>query len=162
MNATTDDVLNDVVNNNNRDQNNEINKAAAIRKALQILNVETKPQDVVDYLKREHSVEVSAAYVSVVKGQLMRKVNCQTFEALRLARKLVKETGSINNARSALEALQEEMDRTASLCNLYEGQMVEIDMRLDDTERPLDQKDRRELTMEKKRIQKLLDALEES
>jgi regulator of PEP synthase PpsR (kinase-PPPase family) len=163
----TDDVLNDVVNGNGHAATQTIsnghdgNKAAAIRRAFQVMTAEAKPSDVVDYLKREHGIEVTAAYVSVVKGQLMKKINNHSYEAIRLARKLVKETGSPQNARNAIDAVVEEQERTASLRNLYEGQLAEIDLRLDDDDRALDPKDRRELTMEKKRIQRLLDALDE-
>jgi len=160
--TTTDEILSDVVNGTAHPvSNGHENKAAAIRRAFQVLNGEAKPSDVVEYLKREHDLEVTAAYVSVVKGQLMRKINNHSFEAIRLARKLVRETGSAQNARNAIEAVVEEQERTASLQSLYEGQMAEIDLRLEDEDRPLDPKDRRELTMEKKRIQKLLDALDE-
>ena len=156
----TDEVLSDVVSAP-PNGNESGNKASAIRRALQVVPADAKPADVVEYLKQEHGIEVTAAYVSVVKGQLMKKVNNHSYEAIRLARKLVKETGSPQNARNAIDAIVEEQERTSSLRSLYEGQLAEIDLRLDDADRVLDPKDRREMTMEKKRIQKLLDALDE-
>jgi hypothetical protein len=157
-----DEILNDVVNSNGSNNNFDGgNKASAIRRALQVLATDAKPSDVVEYLRKEHNLEVTAAYVSVVKGQLMRKINNHSYEAIRLARKLIKETGSPSGARSAIEAVIEEQERTSSLRSLYEGQLAEIDLRLDDEDHPIDPKDRRELTQEKKRIQRFLDALDE-
>lgn len=137
----------------------DINKGAAIRRAFQFLPADSKPSEVVAYLKRELDLDVSIAYVGAIKGEIMKRVSCQTFEAIRLARKLIKETGSPENARFALDAVQDEIDRTASLRSLYENQLTEVTLRLEDTERPLENREKTELRTEKKRIEALLKAL---
>jgi hypothetical protein len=150
-------ILSDLINNTS----SEPNKAALIRKAFQVMDSESKISDVVDYIKREHNIDVGPAYVSTIKQQVARAMNTQTYEALRLARKLVKEVGSIAAAKKTLEALAEEQDRVAMTRNHYTTQLEEIDFRLGDIERPIDPKDKRELTREKQRIERLLNALED-
>lgn len=156
----SDLVLDELVNDNSSEQRRNAGKAGAIRRALQVIP-DGKPTEIADYLKREHNIEVTPAYVSVVKGQVSKKVFNLSFESLRLARKLMAETGGLEPAKRALEAVVEEQERTTSLTVLYGDQMAEIDLRLEDTERPLDPKDKRELLSEKRRLQKLLDALQE-
>lgn len=80
---------------------------------------------------------------------------------MRLAKKLVAEAGGTEPAKKAIDAVVDEQERTASIKSLYSEQMSEIDLRLEDKERPVSQNDRRELFNEKRRLQKLLDALQE-
>lgn len=140
----------------------EVNKSAIIKKALQTKGIDAKPVDIVEYIKTEHNVVVSAAYVSAIKSNICRKTSSTTlsFEAILLARKLVKETGSILGAKNALDSLVEEQERNSSLRELYDKQVNDIDARLVNKQRPLDQLDRRELTNEKRRIQQILKAME--
>jgi hypothetical protein len=158
--SDTDRVLEDVVSSRNKEPET-LNKAAAIRKALQVTSSETKPSEITEYLKREHNIDVSPAYVSMIKSQLMKRVNNHPYETLRLAKKLIRETGSASAAKLAIEAVLEENEMTEATRNRYTAQMAEIELRLGDEEKPLDAKDRRELGNEKRKITKLLEALEE-
>lgn len=152
-------ALDELTNENSTERRNS-GKAGAIRRALQLLP-ESKPSEIAEYLKREHNIEVTPAYVSVIKGQLSRKVFNLSFETMRLAKKLVAEAGGTEPAKKAIDAVVDEQERTASIKSLYSEQMSEIDLRLEDKERPVSQNDRRELFNEKRRLQKLLDALQE-
>lgn len=148
----TTSVVNDVITvNEKRD-----NKADAIRRALQTQEDST-PTQIAEHLKHQ-GIDVTPAYVSVIKGQVMRKAFNNSFEALRLARKLIKETGNTEGAKRAIEAVGEEIERSNVLRTTYTEQLNEIEIHLG---KNLDPKDRRELTNDRKRIQKLLAALED-
>lgn len=154
----TEEVLEEITTN--ADNKRGSGKAGAIRRAFQILP-EAKPSEIVDYLQREHNIEVTGAYVSVIKGQLARKAFNLSFESLRIAKKLISACGSVEVAKRAIDAVLEEQERTSSLTNFYSEQMTEIDLRLEDEDQPLDQTEKRDLMNQKKRLQKLLDALQE-
>lgn len=156
---TTAELLADVLNGNDAEKQ-DTNKASAIRRAFQVLTADAKPLEVVEYLKREHGIEVSAVYVSSIKGQLARKANIQSFEAMRLAKKLVKEVGSVSAARVVLDAVQQEQDSLAETRNRYTTQLKDINDRLTNDEKPLSNVEKRELLAEKRKVTKLLESLE--
>lgn len=152
----SNNLLDDVAQNTS---SVETNKAAAIRKAYQALG-DVRPAEIVEYVKQTTGIEVQSTYVSVVKQQIMKSISQQpSYEALRLARKLVREVGSIQAARKTLDALCDEHDRVHGLRQYYGNQLSEIETML--SEKQMDPKDRRDLQKEKARINTLLTALEE-
>lgn len=157
----TQELLADVLNSNSSVDRNDINKAAAIRRALQVLSGDAKPMEVVEYLKREHNIDVSAVYVSAIKAQTARKVGLVGFESLRLAKKLVKEAGSVSAARAVLDVIQQEQESLAETRNRYQTQLKDIEDRLTDTARPLTNNEKRELLADKRKVAKLLESLED-
>jgi hypothetical protein len=156
-----DQAVEDVVNGINGDgQTNSISKAAAIRKTLQNVAPETKPAEIADLVKQQHGIDVTPAYVSLVKSQVMRKVNTQPYQVLRIAKKLIRECDGVKGAKEAIDAVMDEMEMTKETRSRYESLSAEIDMRLEDTERPLDPMEKRELQNEKRNILKLIEALD--
>lgn len=141
----------------------EVNKAAAIRVAMELFP-NAKPAEIVEYLKNEKGIEVSTMYVYTVRQSKSRKEEVQfeppSFEAVRLAKRLVKEVGSIAAARNVLDGVTEEIDQLSETRNRYTVTLNEIDSRLDDKERPLTAKDRQELFADRRKIASLLKSLE--
>lgn len=160
--TTTQELLSDVLSDRSGDTGmNDVNKAGAIRRALQVLGSNARPGEIAEYLKREHGISVSTMYVSCIKSQTVTKATATSYEAIRIAKRLVKETGSVAAARNALDAIQQEQESIAENRNRYQDTLKNIDTRLGDSTRPLTNNEKRELMNEKRKVAKLLTSLEE-
>jgi hypothetical protein len=155
-----EDVLNEVgeaVQPVGEEDRERANKAGHIRTALDVLGDDVKPAEIVDWIRRERGVEVTPAYVSLIKTQSRKAVPKQLSAQVYLAAKaLIKAAGGVTQAKQALAAIDSDREFVVALRDRYQVLLSETEKMLTDEGGNLKRRERRELVNECRNLRRML------